>query len=125
MTLSTPLFDSVASDSCSTDACDLDDWIPGDDDVASQCEDADVPPSVSRRLTRARALMVRADAASGKRQLRLGRKAARLVRSAIKRADRTLPERCRETLKAMLDGAVACCECRPADGQDGDRPGRD
>ena len=112
------LFDAAESASCDPDDCDLDDCVPDDDDVASQCEDQTVPPGVTRRLARARALTLRADEASGRRQLRLGRKAARLVRKAKARAVRALPDSCSEALRAMLDGAASCCECRDPDDSD-------
>ena len=112
-----PLFDAASKDSCSSDECELDDCVPAEDDVASQC-DAPLPAGVTRRLARERALTIRADEATGRRQLRLGRKAARLVRKAKVRADHALPESCRETVTAILDGAVACCECRDPDDAD-------
>jgi hypothetical protein len=109
-----PLFDAVSDASCGSDECDLDDCIPAEDDVASQCDEP-LPAGVTGRLARARALTLRAAEASGRRQLRLGRKAARLTRKAKARALRALPPSCGEAVGAMLDGAVACCECRDPD----------
>jgi hypothetical protein len=109
-----PLFDTVSDASCGPDECELDDCIPDEDDVASQCDEP-LPAGVTRRLARARALTIRADEATGRRQLRLARKAARLVRKAKARIARALPESCSEPVGAMLDGAVACCECRDPD----------
>jgi hypothetical protein len=111
------LFDAAADDSCSSDECELDDCVPAEDDVAAQCDEP-LPAGVTRRLARARALAIRADEATGRRQLRLGRKAARLVRKAKARAARALPESCDEAVGAILDGAVACCECRDPDDSD-------
>jgi hypothetical protein len=108
------LFDAASDAPCGSDECDLEDCIPAEDDVASQCDES-LPAGVTRRLARARALTLRAAEATGRRQLRLGRKAARLVRKAKLRAVRTLPRSCGEAVGAMLDGAVACCECRGPD----------
>ncbi len=115
------LFDSTVCPAPPQD-CDLNDCVPGDDDVHSLCDDGELPKKVTTRVARARALLAKAAlSTSAKKQARLGRKAAQLLRKAGKILGKKHPEACNSAMGAILDGAANCAECR----HDDDRPGHD
>lgn len=115
------LFDSTVCPTPPSD-CDLDDCVPGDDDVKSVCDDDELPKSAAKRVSRARALLAKAAVATGKKQARLARKAAKLLRKAGKIIGKKAPDICNSAMGSILDGAANCAECKD---HDDDAPGRE
>jgi hypothetical protein len=119
------LFDSTVCPAPPQD-CDLDDCVPGDDDVKSVCDDDELPKKVAKRVARARALLAKAAVSTGKKQARLGRKAAKLLRKAGQILGKKAPDICNSAMGSILDGAADCAECNDHDGADsGNRDGDD
>ncbi len=106
-----PIYDSVADElgvcGDGDPVCDPVLCIPTPEDLLALC--APLPGRVTRKLTRARILMDRAEAASRPlRRARLSRRAERLLARADAHVLRTLDGSCLAAIGAALDEARAC-----------------
>jgi len=118
-----PLFDSTAGVTpCPPETCSpADSCVPDDESLRPhECDGADVPANVERRVDKARHLLARADHAKGRKEKRLRLRAARHLRRAATVAAHSgkMDSDCREAMGNRLDDAGTCAVCEAGDDDD-------